>query len=423
MDLKLDTLRKKPKIYGIAVLTVFAALILACVYRLGGERTLLVCCLLTSVYFLAVTALLLRSYFLQMRYNLYSYNTVIYLGFALFTFSIAVADAVLFFRLRDVADGGILPQLVFGLLNSAHNYILLSFPFLFVFSLGLVVSNLSLIRHEGFAPTNLLGLILACMLLGGGAFLLFCGETPIGSGSVFDLFKNLLTALYLYFECMMLGTIAANAVSARQEPPPDRDYVVVLGCAIRKDGTPTPLLRGRLDRALAFATKQEALTGKAPLFVLSGGQGADEVVSEAECMRSYLAERGVPYARMILEDRSTDTAENLRFSARKMTEYAEAAGDNALLPERHPPLPEPSGAKVLFSTTNYHVFRSGLKARRANLRALGIGCRSKWYFWPNAAVREFVGLLTQHRVKQGLLLLGLVAVYALLSWLNLRLGT
>ncbi|MBR6119123.1 MAG: YdcF family protein, partial [Oscillospiraceae bacterium] len=47
---------------------------------------------------------------------------------------------------------------------------------------------------------------------------------------------------------------------------------------------------------------------------LSGGQGADECVSEAECMRRWLAEQGVPAEQMLLEDRSTDTAENMAFS-------------------------------------------------------------------------------------------------------------
>ena len=44
-----------------------------------------------------------------------------------------------------------------------------------------------------------------------------------------------------------------------------------------------------------------------------------------------------------------------------------------------------------------------------------MGAPTKWYFWPNAAVREFVGLLTEHRLKQGLLLAGLAAVYFALT--------
>ena len=107
----------------------------------------------------------------------------------------------------------------------------------------------------------------------------------------------------------------------------------------------TPLLRARVDRALAFAEAQAAAGGKAPVFVLSGGQGPDEIVSEAESMRGYLASRGVPAERILLEDRSTDTAENMRFS-------------KELIFARDPE------AVTAFSTTNFHVFRSGLKARR-----------------------------------------------------------
>ena len=115
-------------------------------------------------------------------------------------------------------------------------------------------------------------------------------------------------------------------------------------------------------------------------------------------MRRYLAEQGVPEQRMLLEDRSTDTAENMAFSKE--------------LIERQSPQ-----AQVAFATTNYHVFRSGLKARRVKLRALGMGCKSKWYFWPNASVREFIGLLTQHRVKQSLLLAALIFFYTVLTLL------
>jgi uncharacterized SAM-binding protein YcdF (DUF218 family) len=73
-------------------------------------------------------------------------------------------------------------------------------------------------------------------------------------------------------------------------------------------------------------------------------------------------------------------------------------------------------AKIAYSTTNYHVFRSGLFARRVKMRAQGIGARTKWYFWPNAAVREFVGLLTQHRGKQILILGSMILLYLTLTF-------
>ena len=72
-------------------------------------------------------------------------------------------------------------------------------------------------------------------------------------------------------------------------------------------------------------------------------------------------------------------------------------------------------AAILFSTTNYHVFRSGMFSAKAGMKAGGIGAKTKWYFWPNASVREFIGLLTEHRGKQAAVLLGLVAAYTALA--------
>ena len=118
-------------------------------------------------------------------------------------------------------------------------------------------------------------------------------------------------------------------------------------------------------------------------------------------MKRYLMERGVPEEKIIQEDRSADTMENMKFSKEKIW---------ALDPN----------AKVAFSTTNYHVFRSGLFARRVKMRAVGMGAETKWYFWPNAAVREFAGLLTRHRGKQALILGSMIASYIILTLLAYR---
>ncbi|MBQ9544936.1 MAG: YdcF family protein, partial [Clostridia bacterium] len=124
-------------------------------------------------------------------------------------------------------------------------------------------------------------------------------------------------------------------------------------------------------------------------------------VSESSAMKKYLLERSVPEERIIEEDRSTSTFENMKFSKEKI---------DAVRP----------GAKIAFSTTNYHVFRSGLFARRVKMRAVGMGAKTKWYFWPNAAVREFAGLLTNHRGKQALILGGMIVFYVVLTLIAYR---
>lgn len=154
--------------------------------------------------------------------------------------------------------------------------------------------------------------------------------------------------------------------------------VYILGCGIRKDGNLLPLLKGRVDKAIEFYNKQLEATGKKAVFVPSGGQGSDEIISEGEAMKRYLIENGIPEEQIIPETRSTNTLQNMKFSK-------ELIGN--------------SNANVAFSTTNYHVFRSGIFAGQAGLKAEGMGSKTKWYFWPNAFIREFVGLLVSQKKK------------------------
>lgn len=154
--------------------------------------------------------------------------------------------------------------------------------------------------------------------------------------------------------------------------------VYILGCGIRKDGTLLPLLKGRVDKAIDFYNKQLEATGKKAVFVPSGGQRSGEIISEGEAMKRYLIENGIPEEQIIPETRSTNTLQNMKFSK-------ELIGD--------------SDANIAFSTTNYHVFRSGIFAGQAGLKGEEMGSKTKWYFWPNAFIREFVGLLVSQKKK------------------------
>ncbi len=402
--MKFDTRDKKPKVWNIAVLTGIEALFLAAALFSGAEDRAAEISISFIVYFALVIALLIRGFFRQLQYNPYSYNTIIYMGFALFLLIVLAMQVYLTVQIIRYPDVYQTITILNILLGSAQNYMLISSPFLFLFSATLCVSNISLIRHEGKRLVNVLGIILSFLLVGGVIFIFFFDRYVSGSVRevmIHELFANLFAAIYLYFECMLIGVMIADAVVVRYEPDPDKDFIIILGCGIRKDGTPSPLLRGRIDRALRFAEKQEALTGKKPVFVTSGGQGPDEPISESASMRRYLLEQGIPEERIIEEDRSTDTMENMRFSKEKI---------QAVNPQ----------GKIAYATTNYHVFRSGLCARRVKMRALGMGAKTRWYFWPNAAVREFVGLLTAHKLKQGLILGGMIVFYVTLTLLVYR---
>ena len=113
-------------------------------------------------------------------------------------------------------------------------------------------------------------------------------------------------------------------------------------------------------------------------------------------MRRYMIDQGIPEDRIVLEDRSRNTYQNMQYS-------------RALIEKAAP------GAKVVYATTNYHVFRSGVWANLAGLPCEGMGSRTKWWYWPNAFMRECVGLIL-NRVPQELALLAvLVAFFGALS--------
>ncbi|MBQ9911232.1 MAG: YdcF family protein [Lachnospiraceae bacterium] len=394
--------KRKPKVWNIAVVTGLALAIGIALVFLKADA--LYAFILADVYYCAVIVLLVRAFFAQIRYNIYSYNTIIYSGFALlfvFLLTAGVSKTV-----QTAWDPGVYgpEEALFVLAGIPQVFMLLTAPLVLVFAIALCISNIVLILREGKRLVNFLGILLSVLLVGGEVLMYAVDYYVSGSEAEVmrhDLIVNPLAAAYLYFECMLIGTCIANIVAVRREPEKDRDAVVILGCGIRKDGTCSPLLKGRIDRALRFRKDQLEKTGKDLIFVTSGGQGPNEVRSESAAMKDYLIGQGIPEERILEEDRSTSTFENMKFSKKILDDVC-------------------PGGKYAFSTTNYHVFRSGIFSYRTKLKADGMGIRTRWYFWPNASVREFIGLLTEHRGKQALILAGMVVLQIVLTRLSYR---
>ena len=235
-----------------------------------------------------------------------------------------------------------------------------------------------------------IGIAVALVLGWGLAFFLhsrnFSGSE--WEGRLWTTLCNVYSTVFAYFECMLIGAVICGVKAAKHEPNIDADYILILGCRFRRGGTLPPLLRGRVDRAVEYWRDR---TGCQSVLVPSGGQGADEPMPEAEAMRRYLLDQGVPGTCILLEDQSKNTYQNMAYS--KM-----------LIEERNP------HAKVVYATTNYHVFRSGVWASLAGLPAEGVGSRTKWWYWPNAFMRECAGLM-MNRIPQELLLLAIMIVF------------
>ena len=400
--LRINTETKQPKLWNAAVLSIAAAVVITILTIIDADANAAAIAVILDIYLLSIIVCLVRAFIKQIKFNLYSYNTIWCIGFAIFLMALFMTYLHLTVRLIGNPDrfmGQNMVQILQTMVDSAQAYILYTSPFILVFSVALCISNISLIRHEGRRFVNLLGIILSVLLLGIAAVYLVLEQHVSGSGlevKIHELIANIIASMYLYFECMIIGTIIAHMIAIRYQPSFDKDFIIILGCGIMPDGTPTPLLRGRVDRAIAFANKQKKATGRDIIFVPSGGQGPREVTSECAAMKGYLMKQGIPESRIIEEDQSRNTFENMKFSKAKI---------DAVNPD----------GKVAFSTTNYHVFRSGLYASRVGLRAVGMGARTKWYFWPNASVREFIGLLRDDMARQGLLLAAIVAYFIIFT--------
>lgn len=145
------------------------------------------------------------------------------------------------------------------------------------------------------------------------------------------------------------------------------DYIIVLGAQMKEKG-PSAVLQFRLDAAYEYLSRNADT-----VCIVSGGQGRNEPCSEAEGMYAYLTKKGIAPERILREDQSTDTSENIAYSAKLIGRTDISVG---------------------IVTNNFHVFRGLHLAKAAGFENVcGIAARSNVYFQLNNMVREFFGIM------------------------------
>ena len=341
-------------------------------------------------YFALSTAVMAFALYWSAKKTLYSYANIVLIGGLLFNsvFLIVCTRFLLTIPPDTAVDFTYFYESLLAFPRTFSYYAF--FVILFICVL-LGISNVELIRHEGFRLHNALSLLVAGLYGGGTMAVYLIADklyesifVPLGlsTNPVFIVLSTVIPLFLLlvlcYFECILAGTGILGWFAARAVPAYDKDYIIILGCSIDKRGGLLPLLRGRVNRAVRFAWEQEIATGKALRYVPSGGQGPNEIMSEGSAMGFYLMTHGAEEYEVIPEKQSRNTWENFCFSKKLIEEMT----------------PHP---KVAFATTNYHILRSGILANKAGLDAQGIAGDTKWYFWPNGFVREFFGILAMER--------------------------
>ncbi len=161
-------------------------------------------------------------------------------------------------------------------------------------------------------------------------------------------------------EGMVLSQCGAKA-------QPGADYLIVLGAQWKESG-PSYVLKKRLDKALEYLNANPETK-----VIVSGGQGSNEPISEAQGMYGYLVDAGIEAERILMEDKSTNTCENLVFSSELLDE---------------------ANTRVVLVTNNFHVFRATAIAKKQGYgRVEGLAAGSYPGMLPNNLFREFFGVV------------------------------
>ena len=154
---------------------------------------------------------------------------------------------------------------------------------------------------------------------------------------------SMLLASVIIIEGLIIS--AGNQVDTDQEV----DYLIVLGAGLYWD-TISPSLHERLKVAEEYLQEHKDMK-----VIVSGGQGPDEKFSEAYAMSHYLIDQGIDSQRIILEDQSSNTFQNLSFSLEKIRE-----------------IDKTQNPRVLIASNKYHLFRSKILAKRLGMEPYGL---------------------------------------------------
>ena len=149
----------------------------------------------------------------------------------------------------------------------------------------------------------------------------------------------------------------------------EEDVVIVLGAGINGENVTRPLAR-RLDAAIAYWHQNPDA-----YIITTGGLGNRATITEAEAMARYLIRRGVPEERILLEDQSTSTHENLTFAKEMLDAHFS------------------DGIRAVLITNDFHIYRAVRTARYVGIDVARKGAYTDWYTWPVNYLREMLAVI------------------------------
>lgn len=270
----------------------------------------------------------------------------------------------------------------------------ISFPFYLISFISLLImSGVRLIKREGRRFKNFLsvafGVFLVMWLILSPIFIINV-EHPVS----FFIISCISVSVYYFFGMMLLFAIS-SILNRIPIPFKKYDYIIVLGSGLIGDQVP-PLLASRINKGIECFNRYH--TAKRPVKVIfTGGQGSDEKLPEGVAMAKYAMEQGLAEEHIIIEDEAINTYENILYSKRLIDADRQQNERGKFF-------------NILTVTNNFHVFRALLWAKKVGVKSDGIGSKTKFYFWLNALIREFIGVMYMQKKPQMIVLSILYAI-------------
>ena len=258
--------------------------------------------------------------------------------------------------------------------------VVLSIPLAMIVATALfVAAGITAIRKEGLRLPNVLSIVFPLVMWVALFFCIWTLTYPLGMPHEILFLGILVGFLGLYVIVTVTALLLYSTFYRIIPKRRDFDFIIIHGAGLMPDGTVTPLLAGRCDKALEVFERG----GRTARLIASGGQGADEENSEAQAMCDYLVSKGVPREQVLLEDKSTTTFENMQNSKAIIDRISAEEG----IERPH----------CVFVTSDYHVLRTATYAMRVRLKADGVGSKTAHYYFPNAFIREYVAIMLRHK--------------------------
>ena len=235
--------------------------------------------------------------------------------------------------------------------------------------IALMLFGLPVLSNRIVNIGNATGVLISAMLIGYGIYM----------NRVNEILNNIWNKTYgrvilciLEFCIAAIITMAVGItiliVHANMQKTQGNTTLIVLGCKVNGEN-PSLMLTERLDAAYEYLVEHEDV-----ICILSGGKGDDEDISEAECMYRYLVDKGISAERLIKEDKSTSTRENLAFSKEIIEEYN-------------------FSTNITIVTNEFHQYRARRVAEKLGFNVSAISGKTAWWLFPTYYVRELYGVL------------------------------